>query len=86
VRLVFTPQGWGDYTHWQSADRSILKRVNRLIDDALRDPTDGIGKPERLKYGIVGAWSRRITDEHRLVYQVVDDDLVILQARYHYER
>jgi toxin YoeB len=86
VRLVFTPQGWEDYTHWQTADRSILKRINRLIDDALRDPTDGIGKPERLKYGIVGAWSRRITDEHRLVYQVVDDDLVILQARYHYER
>lgn len=86
MRLVFTPQGWEDYTHWQRADRSILKRVNRLIDDALRDPTAGIGKPEPLRYGIVGGWSRRITEEHRLVYRVAGDDLVILQARYHYSR
>jgi toxin YoeB len=86
VRLVFTTQGWEDYTHWQHADRSILKRINRLIDDVLRDPTSGIGKPEPLKYGIAGAWSRRITDEHRLVYRVLNDDLVILQARYHYEK
>jgi toxin YoeB len=84
VRVVFTPQGWEDYTHWQQADRSMLKRINRLIDDALRTPTNGIGKPEPLKYGIAGAWSRRITDEHRLVHQVITDDLVILQARYHY--
>jgi toxin YoeB len=86
VRLVFTPHGWDDYTHWQSADRQVLKRVNRLIDDALRDPTAGIGKPEPFKYGIAGAWSRRINEEHRLVYSVIDEDLVILQARYHYER
>jgi toxin YoeB len=86
VTLVFTPPGWEDYTHWQHADRSILKRINRLIADALRDPTSGIGKPESLKYGIAGAWSRRITDEHRLVYRVLNDDLVILQARYHYEK
>ncbi len=59
----------------------MLKRINRLIDDALRDPTSGIGKPEPLKYGIAGAWSRRITDEHRLVYRVLNNDLVILQAR-----
>jgi len=86
VRLVFAPQVWEDYSYWQGADRSTLKRINRLIDDALRDPTSGIGKPERLKYGIAGAWSRRITDEHRLVYQVLNDDLVILQARYHYQK
>jgi toxin YoeB len=86
VRLVFTDQGWEDYTHWQQADRSIPKRINRLIDDALRDPTSGIGKPEPLKYGITGAWSRRITDEHRLVYRVINEDLVILQARYHYQK
>ena len=85
MRLVFTPQGWEDYAHWQQADRSVLKRINRLIDDALRDPTSGIGKPEALKYGITGGWSRRITDEHRLVYRVQSDDLVILQARYHYQ-
>ena len=86
MRLVFVSQAWEDYTHWQRADRSVLKRINRLIDDALRDPTSGIGKPEPLKYGIAGAWSRRITAEHRLVYRVMDDDLVILQARYHYDR
>ena len=86
MRLVFAPQVWEDYSYWQRADRSALKRINRLIDDALRDPTSGIGKPERLKYGIAGAWSRRITDEHRLVYQVLNDDLVILQARYHYQK
>jgi toxin YoeB len=86
VRLVFTRQGWDDYCRWQQSDHSILKRINRLIDDALRDPTSGIGKPEPLKYAITGAWSRRITDEHRLVYRVLNDDLVILQARYHHQR
>ncbi|MCL4413545.1 MAG: Txe/YoeB family addiction module toxin [Acidimicrobiales bacterium] len=86
MRLVFTSQGWEDYTYWQRSDRSVLKRINRLLDDALRDPVKGIGKPEPLKYGVSGAWSRRITDEHRLVYQVVDSDLVVLQVRYHYKR
>lgn len=85
MRLVFTPQGWEDYVHWQAFDRSSLRRVNRLVDDALRHPTSGIGKPEPLRYGITGAWSRRITDEHRLVYMVVGDDLIILQARYHHD-
>ena len=83
MRLVFAAQGWEDYTYWQR-DRAVVKRLNRLIDDALRNPTDGIGKPEPLKYGASGAWSRRITEEHRLVYLVLDTDLVILQARYHY--
>lgn len=84
MRLVFTPHGWDDYTHWQSADRAILKRVNRLLDDVLRDPFAGIGKPEQLKHALAGAWSRRITDEHRLVYLVDGDDVVVLQARFHY--
>ncbi len=84
MRLVFTAAGWDDYLHWQTADRTILRRTNRLIDASLRDPFAGIGKPEQLRYGASGAWSRRITDEHRLVYLVVGDDLVILQARYHY--
>ena len=84
MRLVWDPSAWEDYKHWQTADRRILKRVNTLIDAALRDPFGGIGKPEQLKYGAAGAWARRITDEHRLVYLVVGDDLVILQARYHY--
>ncbi len=84
MRLVFTPHAWDDYTYWQQADRQTLKRMNRLIDDALRDPTEGIGKPEPLKHMLAGAWSRRITEEHRLVYLVDGEDLVILQARYHY--
>lgn len=86
MRLVFTDLGWEDYVHWQTADRQLLKRINRLIDDTLRDPSSGIGKPEPLKYGIAGAWSRRITEEHRLVYRVDGDDLVILQARFHYAK
>jgi toxin YoeB len=84
MRLVFTPHGWHDYLHWHSADRAVLKRVNRLIEDALRDPFDGIGKPEQLRHALAGAWSRRITEEHRLVYLVDGEDLVVLQARYHY--
>ena len=83
---MFAPQAWEDYEYWQQTDRSVVKRVNRLIDDALRTPTTGIGKPEPLKYGISGAWSRRITEEHRLVYSVSGDDLIVLQARYHYSR
>jgi len=85
MRVVFTPHGWDDYRHWQTADRAILTRVNRLVDDARRDPFAGIGKPEQLKHALAGAWSRRITDEHRLVYLMDGDDLVILQARFHYE-
>ena len=84
MRLGWVSSAWEDYTYWQKADRRILKRVNTLIDAALRDPFGGIGKPEQLKYGASGAWSRRITDEHRLVYLVAGDDLVILQVRYHY--
>lgn len=84
MRLVFTPHGWADYTHWQTADRQNLKRINRLIDAALKDPFEGIGKPEPLRHLFAGAWSRRITTEHRLVYLVEGEDLIVLQARYHY--
>lgn len=84
MNVVFAPQAWDDYQYWQTADRTILKRINRLINEIRREPFAGIGKPEPLKYGLVGAWSRRITDEHRLVYRVVDDNLEIIQARYHY--
>ena len=84
MRLVFTPHGWEDYLHWQNADRQVLRRVNRLLENCLRDPFDGIGKPEQLRHALAGAWSRRITEEHRLVYLVDGEDLVVLQARYHY--
>jgi toxin YoeB len=84
MRLVFTAHGWQDYLNRQSADRAVLKRVNRLIEDALRDPFSGVGKPEQLRHALAGAWSRRISEEHRLVYLVDGDDLVVLQVRYHY--
>jgi len=84
VNIVLSPQAFEDYRHWQSTDRALLRRVNRLIDDIMRgDPHTGIGKPEQLRH--VKAWSRRIDEEHRLVYRMVGDDLHILQARYHYE-
>lgn len=84
MRLVFTPNGWEDYKHWLSADRASLERINQLIDDILRDPFEGIGKPEPLRHAFAGAWSRRI-GEHRLVYLVDGADIVIFQARYHYK-
>lgn len=84
MRLVWDRSAWEDYTYWQTADRKVLKRIKTLIDACLREPFAGIGKPEQLKYGAQGAWSRRITEEHRLVYLVDGDDVVILQARYHY--
>ena len=84
MNIVFAPQAWDDYLYWQTADRTVLKRINRLIADICRSAHEGIGKPEPLKYGLAGAWSRRITEEHRLVYRVVGDDAQIIQARYHY--
>jgi toxin YoeB len=84
MRLVFTSKGWKDYTEWHDTDRAMLKRINRILDDVLRDPFRGIGKPEPLKHAFAGAWSRRITDEHRLVYLIDGDDIVVLQVRYHY--
>ena len=84
MRLVFTPNGWEDYTFWLSTDRATLKRINRLLDDIARDPFAGIGKPEQLRHALAGARSRRIDEEHRLVHLVEGNDIVILQARYHY--
>jgi toxin YoeB len=84
MRIVFTSHGWDDYTYWLTADRATVKRINTLIDDVLRDPFAGIGKPEQLRHALNGSWSRRISEEHRLVYLVDGPDIVILQARYHY--
>lgn len=83
TRIVFTKRGWEDYICWAD-DRKTLRRINRLIEEADRDPATGIGKPEPLTQNLAGYWSRRITDEHRLVYQMRKDDLIIIQARYHY--
>jgi len=84
VRLVFTSQACEDYLHWQATDKAKLRRINALIDATVREPFSGIGKPEGLKHALAGVWSRRIDSEHRLVYLVEDDDLVIIQARFHY--
>jgi toxin YoeB len=83
VRISFTTHGWEDYTSWAD-DRRMLARINRLIREASRDPGMGVGKPERLSGDLSGCWSRRIDQEHRLVYTVDGDQLIILQARYHY--
>ncbi len=85
MRLVFTASAWSDYLWFQQQDRRLLKRINLLIKETLRTPQTGIGKPERLKANLAGYWSRRINDEHRLVYQVTDADLLIVACRYHYE-
>jgi toxin YoeB len=84
LTLVFTPLGWDDYRHWQTHDRTTLKRLNRLLDDVLRDPVGGLGRPEQLRHALAGAWSRRIDEQHRLVYLLDGDDIIVLQARYHY--
>lgn len=84
MRLVFTTQAWEDYLHWQATDKAKLRRINALIEATVREPFSGIGKPEGLKHALAGVWSRRIDREHRLVYLVDGDDLVIILARFHY--
>jgi toxin YoeB len=84
VKLVFAEKAWEDYLYWQKTDKKILKRVNALIKDISREPFEGIGKPEPLKHALSGYWSRRINHEHRIVYKVQDDSLLIAQLRYHY--
>jgi toxin YoeB len=83
-RLIFADQAWDDYVHWQANDQKIVKRINLLIKDIKREPFSGIGEPEPLKYNWSGYWSRRITLEHRLVYKVTDQMILIAQCRYHY--
>ena len=84
MRLVFTPDAWDDYLYWQRTDRAVLNRLNRLLHDVVRDPLSGTGKPGPLRNVLAGYWSRRIDEEHRLVYQVDGDDIVVIQARNHY--
>ena len=84
MKLVFAENAWEDYLYWQKTDKKILKRINMLIKDIAREPFEGIGKPEPLKHALSGYWSRRINDEHRIVYKVQDDSLLIAQLRYHY--
>jgi len=84
MMISFRERAWQDYLYWQETDKQILKRINALIKDIQRSPFAGIGKPEPLKHQFSGFWSRRINDEHRLVYTFVEAELVIVQCRYHY--
>ena len=84
MKLVFADEAWDDYLFWQQQDKRIVKRINELIEAAKRDPFSDIGKPEPLKHALAGFWSRRITDEHRMVYKAEKDALLIAQLRYHY--
>ncbi len=84
MKIVFSSQGWEDYLHWQQTDKKLLKRINALIKEIVRTPFEGVGKPEPLRHALGGYWSRRINDEHRLVYKVEGDAVLIAQARYHY--
>jgi toxin YoeB len=83
--LAFEQRGWSDYLYWQSQDRKTLKRINQLIANVLKEPFEGIGKPEPLKYKHSGYWSRRIDDENRLVYRIDDQKIIIVSCRLHYE-
>jgi toxin YoeB len=84
VKFVWDEDAWADYEWWQAQDRKVLKRINALLHDVARNGNEGIGKPESLKHGFHGYWSRRITDEHRLVYKVEGDEVRIAGCRYHY--
>lgn len=84
MKLIFSEQAWEDYLHWQKNDRKVLTRINQLIQEIQREPFSGIGKPEPLKHALSGYWSRRINDEHRIVYKVQDGSLLLAQLRYHY--
>ena len=84
MRLIFAEQAWQDYLHWQATDKTLLKRINALIRETSRTPFSGTGKPEALKHALAGYWSRRINDEHRMVYKVDSHALLLAQLRYHY--
>jgi toxin YoeB len=84
MRLIFAGAAWDDYLYLQQQDRRMVERINKLIKEAQREPFAGIGKPEPLKHALAGYWSRRITDEHRMVYKIDGDSMLIAQLRYHY--
>jgi len=84
MKIVFLDHGWEDYLYWQSTDKATLKKINALIKEIERTPFEGSGKPEPLKYNLTGLWSRRINLEHRLVYKVDNETIIIHQCRYHY--
>lgn len=84
MKIVFAEAAWDDYLYWQKTDKKMVQRINELINASIRTPFEGIGKPESLKHGLKGYWSRRVTDEYRLVYKIQDESILIAQCRYHY--
>ena len=84
MNLIFSDHAWEDYLYWQKSDKKMIKRINSLIKYIQRSPFEGIGKPESLKHALSGYWSRRINDEHRIIYKVDDESIYIAQLRYHY--
>ncbi len=84
MKSIFSDDAWDDYLYWQNNDRKIVERINKLIQEVKREPFSGRGKPEPLKHALSGFWSRTITDEHRMVYRVEADALLLAQLRYHY--
>ena len=85
MRLVFIAESWEDYLYWQKTDKKLHKRINLLIKEILRHPYEGIGKPEPLKHFLTGCWSRRINSEHRFIYQIKDDAIIVVKCRFHYD-
>lgn len=85
MKIVFVDESWEDYLYWQKTDKFKLKKINELIKDIVRNPFDGLGKPEALKHKYAGFWSRRIDHEHRLIYRVVEDEIQIAKCRFHYD-
>ena len=84
MKIIFLSPAWEDYLYWQSTDKSMFKKISSLIKEIERVPFEGNGKPEPLKHNLAGWWSRRITLEHRLVYKLENDSIILLQCRYHY--
>jgi toxin YoeB len=85
MKLIFVDESWEDYLFWQKTDKTKLKKINELIKDIKRNPFEGLGKPEPLKFKYSGFWSRRIDDEHRLIYQIKEDEIHIVKCRFHYD-
>jgi len=84
MKLIFSENAWEDYLYWQKTDKKTLNRINKLIKETKRDPFEGVGKPKPLKHSLAGYWSRRINEEDRMIYKVMDGALLIAQLRYHY--
>lgn len=85
MKYVFVDESWEDYLYWQKVDKKMLERINALIKGISRQPYAGIGKPEPLKHNYRGYWSRRINEEHRLIYQIHDDEIRVIKCRFHYD-